>query len=382
VRGDITVGRIAGIRVGVHWSWAVVAALIVWTLAEGVFPDTNPDLSGRTHLVMAAAAAALFFASILLHELGHAVQARRDGMEIDGITLWLFGGVAAFRGRFPSAMAELRIALAGPLVSLVLGAVFVGVAATDAAGEPVDAVAAWLGYINLSLLVFNLLPALPLDGGRVLRSLLWRGTGDLGRATGIAGNVARGIAVALIALGLGTLILVGSFAGAWLAFLGWFLLGAAESELRAVGTERALAGLRVRDLMTADPVAVPPDMTVGRLMDEVVGPHRYTTYPVVDGGRALGLMPFRRVAGVPRRRWDETLVADLVVPLGEALVVDGEAAAVDVVGPLTGSPLGRALVLAPDGRLIGVVSVSDLARALELPPRRGAAPPRTDPAVR
>ena len=170
---SITLGRIAGIRIGIHWSWLVVFGLITWSLATAVFPDQNPGLGDSTYIVMAVVAAVLFFTSLLLHELGHAFQARREGMEIDGITLWLFGGVAQFRGMFPTAGAEFRIAIAGPLVSLVLGAGFVGIAVAIAGVEEVDGIAAWLGYINLALLVFNLLPALPLDGGRVLRSALW-----------------------------------------------------------------------------------------------------------------------------------------------------------------------------------------------------------------
>src|ERR671918_1140621 len=162
--GNFTIGRFGGVEVRLHWSLLAVFALIVWSLAEGVFPDQNPGLSDGTYLAMAIVAASFFFASVLLHELGHAFQARREGMEIDGITLWLFGGVARFKGMFPSAGAELRIAIAGPAVSLALGFLFVAFAAIMSLPEAVDGVAAWLGFINLILLVFNLLPALPLDG--------------------------------------------------------------------------------------------------------------------------------------------------------------------------------------------------------------------------
>jgi Zn-dependent protease len=170
VTASIPLGRIFGIRIGINWSWLVVFALIAWTLASGIFPDTNPGLRHGTYVWMAIVASTLFFASLLLHELGHAVQARREGMEIEGITLWLFGGVAKFKGMFPSAGAEFRIAIAGPLVSLALGLLFALGAWAVSTREAVDSVAAWLGYINLTLLVFNMLPALPLDGGRVLRS--------------------------------------------------------------------------------------------------------------------------------------------------------------------------------------------------------------------
>jgi Zn-dependent protease len=233
VNPTLTLGRIAGIRIGINWSWLIVFALIVWTLGASVFPAQDPHLGSATYAAMVVAAAFLFFASLLLHELGHALQAKREGVAIDGITLWLFGGVASFKGRFPSAGAELRIALAGPAVSAALGGLFVGVAAAIHHPVAIDGVAAWLGYINLLLLAFNMLPALPLDGGRVFRSLLWRWKGNFASATRLAAHVGRGFAYAMIALGLLMLLAVGSWSGAWLALLGWFLLQAAGMEARS-----------------------------------------------------------------------------------------------------------------------------------------------------
>ncbi|MDQ3874495.1 MAG: site-2 protease family protein, partial [Actinomycetota bacterium] len=295
-----SLGRVAGIQIGVNWSWLVVFALIVWSLAVGVFPNTNPGLADGTYVAMAIVAAVLFFTSLLLHELGHAFEARRAGMEIEGITLWLFGGVAKFRGMFPSAGAEFRIAIAGPLVSLLIGVVFVLIAWGLRMPEAVDGVAAWLGYINLVLLVFNLIPALPLDGGRVLRAALWGAKGSFAWATRVAASVGRGFGYLFIAAGIGLLIFQGAFSGAWLAFIGWFLLQAASGELRYLAARHALGDLRVRDLMVRDPVTVSPDLTLGQFMDDVVWARRYTTYPVVSDGQAVGLLPFRCVAQVPR----------------------------------------------------------------------------------
>ena len=223
---------------------------------------------------MAVVAAFLFFGSLLLHELGHAIQARREGMVIDGITLWLFGGVASFRSMFKSAGSEFRIAIAGPAVSLVLGLLFIGfAAATDVSGE-VDGVAAWLGYINLTLLVFNLLPALPLDGGRVLRSALWAARKDFRWATTVAANVGRAFGFLMIGGGILLFALQGSFSGVWLAFLGWFLLGAASGEARYAVTSDALRGLSVGDLMVRAPVVARADATVGQFMAEIAGARR------------------------------------------------------------------------------------------------------------
>ena len=364
-------GRIAGVEVGFNWSLLVIFALLVWSLRSAVFPDQNPGLADGTYLAMAVAATLLFFASILLHELGHAVQAQREGMEIDGITLWLFGGVARFKGVFPSAGAEFRIAIAGPLVSLVLGVAFVGAALLVTGAEAIDGIAAWLGYINFALLLFNLLPALPLDGGRVLRSALWRARGDFGWATRIAASIGRGFGFLFIAGGLALFILHGAFSGAWLAFIGWFLLGAASAENRFLVARQALGGLRVRDLMVRDPVVVPPDLTLARFVDEIAWRHRFTTYPVVEDGRIVGLLPFAAVAKVPREQWERMRVADCAVPVSETLVVDAAAEVVEVLPDLAAPGAGRALVC-HESRLIGLLSVTDVMRALQIGRRRAA----------
>lgn len=366
---SIRLGRIAGVEVGINWSWLVVFALIAWSLAAAVFPDQNPGLSDSTYVAMALVAAVLFFASLLAHELGHATRARREGMAIDGITLWLFGGVARFKGRFPNAGAELRIALAGPVVSFAIGTVCVLVAWGLALPEGVDGVVAWLGYINLLLLVFNLLPALPLDGGRVLRALLWRAKGDFAWATRIGAEVGRGFAFLFIGGGVLLFVFQGSFSGAWLAFIGWFLLEAAGAEARDVEARQALGDLRVGDLMAREPVSVPPDYTLGRFMDEVAWNRRYTTYPVVDDGQVLGLLPFRRVAAVPRVEWDEKTVVDCMVPREHVPSLREDEPAIEALADLSEGEVHRGIVL-EHGHLVGLISISDLARALEARPRR------------
>jgi Zn-dependent protease/CBS domain-containing protein len=362
--GNISLGRIGGVEVRINWSWLVIFALIVWTLADGVFPSTNPGLSGNTHLAMAIVAALLFVVSILLHELGHAWEARREGLEVEGITLWLFGGVSQFKGGFPSAGAEFRIAIAGPLVSLVLGVVFVLIAIAGAPSA-VDGVAAWLGYINLALLVFNLIPALPLDGGRVLRAALWQSKGDLGWATRVGTDIGRVFGYLFIGLGVAMFIFQGSFSGAWLAFIGWFLLQAATAEARYIATEAALHGLRVRDLMVRDPVTVDGDLTVGQFMDEVARSRRFTTYPVVDGGRPIGLLAFGSVAALPRSEWDSRRVREAMLPLERVPQLTENETAIDALTALSSPTSNRGLVV-ENGHLAGLLSITDLTRALEL----------------
>jgi Zn-dependent protease len=363
VNASLSLGRIAGIRIGVNWSWLIAFALIAWSLAVTVFPSQNPGLSDAAYLAMALVATVLFFVSLLAHELGHAFTARREGMEIEGITLWLFGGVAQFRGMFPSARAEFLIAIAGPLVSLAIGVGAVA-AALLSLPEAVDGVLAWLGFINLFLLAFNLLPALPLDGGRVLRSALWKARGDFRWATQLAAGIGRGFGYLFIAGGVLILVFASTISGIWLAFLGWFLLGAASAEARFVAVRDALGGLRVRDLMVREPATVDSSLRLGAFMDEVVWNRRFTTYPVVDDGSVVGLLPFRCVAQVPRGEWDSRTVRDCMIPRDGVAELSPETTAVEALQRLGDDEVGRALVLEGD-ELVGLLSLTDLARALE-----------------
>jgi Zn-dependent protease/predicted transcriptional regulator len=361
--GNFSIGRFGGVEVRLNWSLIAVVVLIVWSLTVGVFPSQNPGLSHGTYVGMAIVAAVLFLASVLLHELGHSWVARREGIEVDSITLWLFGGVSQFKGRYQSAGAEFRVAVTGPLVSIALGILFVLIAL---AGLPssVDGVAAWLGYINLILGVFNLIPASPLDGGRVLHAALWRAKGDSAWATRVASEVGQGFGYLLIAFGIAGFVFQGSFSGAWLAFVGWFLLQGARSEARYAATEEALRGLRVRDLMVRHPVTVDADSTIGRFMDDVAWSHRFTTYPVLDAGRPVGLLPFASVAAVPRSEWDTRRVRDAMISVDDVPVLTEDERAVDALAELS-APSQRGLVV-DDGHLAGLLSISDVARALEV----------------
>jgi len=335
-------GRIAGIEVGAHWTWLLVVALVVWSLAAGVFPAENPGLAPGVYVAMAVVAAALFFASLLAHELGHAVQARRDGVAVEGITLWVFGGVARLAASPPSAAAELRIALAGPLVSLVAGVAFVGLSAALGLPGAVDGVVYWVGSINLLLLAFNLLPAFPLDGGRVLRALLWWRGGDLARATAAAAAVGRAFAAGFIALGFVLAVFAGTLGGLWMALIGFFLPSAAEAELELARVGAALGHLRVTDVMVRHPVTAPADVPLSRFVEDVFLPTRHTAYPVVAGGDVVGLVSFRDVLAVPREDWDRLRLADRMRPLDRVRAVAADRPLAEVVpGRPRGLPPGR-----------------------------------------
>ncbi len=363
MRSTFRLGRFAGIDIGVNWTWLLIFGLIVWSLSQSVFPDQNPGHSNNTYLAMAAIAAIAFFASLLGHELGHAIQARREGMEIEGITLWLLGGVAKFRGLFPSAGAEFRIAIAGPLVSLVLGGLFILIARANLPSA-IDGVISWLGLWNLLLLVFNLLPALPLDGGRLLRSAIWHFKGDFVPATRFAAGIGRGFGYLLMAAGIALLIFEGPREGFWFVLVGFFLLQAAGSEARHAQARQALTDRRVGALMTPNPVSVDLDTTIRDFMEHVAWRRPYTTYPVMEGDRVVGLLVHRCADELPRAEWDAQRVGVCMIPLERVPLFSEEDSAESALARLTATRVSRGFVLDGD-RLIGLVSLSDLARALE-----------------
>lgn len=366
MESTFTLFRVRGIPIGVNWSWIFVFALIVFSLGSDLFPRTYPGLDGSTYLVMAIVAGVMFVASLLLHELGHAFRAQREGMEIDGITLWLFGGVARFKGMFPSAGAEFRIAIAGPIVSAVLALAFLVVrgvvAQTDAAAAV--GVTDYLWRINGLLLAFNMVPALPLDGGRVLRAYLWYRRGNFAAATMSAARAARALAGGLIAFGVLLFITGAGLGGLWFAFIGWFLLQAAQAEASFAFFRQAMRGLHVANLMTPDPAVVDSRRSIASFIDEVAHARGHSTYPVLDDGRLAGLVSLRLAARVPVAERATTTVRDVMVPLDDVPVVDRDADVVDVVPALQQGP-GRAVVVR-DGRVVGILSTSDVARAIEL----------------
>lgn len=362
MKSSVSLGRIGGVSVGVNWSWLIVFGLIVWSLAVEVFPSSNPGLAYGVYVPMAIAAALLFFGSILLHELGHARQALREGMRIEGITLWVFGGVARFSGMFPSAGAEFRIAIAGPLVTAAIASGLLLSALVLPLPAAVDGVATWLGNINLLLLAFNMLPAFPLDGGRVLRSALWRLRGDFAAATQTAGSIGRAFGQLMIGAGIAFVILLGAPGGIWLALIGWFLVTAAYAETQIVALREAFAGLRVADIMVRDPVTVSGDSRLNELQSLTFPPHRYVAYPVVDAsGRAAGLLPFRNITAVGEEARNGLRAQDVMLPLQKALVFEPGKDLGEAVAELVQTDPGRGLVVV-DGRLDGLVSITDAER--------------------
>ena len=380
---SIKLGRIAGISVGVNWSLLLVFWLITWALAGQRFPDEFPGHGRGAYWTAATSTAILFYASLLAHEMGHALVARSKGVRVEGITLWLFGGVAKLDREASTARDELRIAIIGPLVSLGAALVF-GVLAlgADAAGAPelVVGALAWLSVINVMLAVFNLVPAAPLDGGRVLRAILWRRWNDQTRATVAASRAGRVFGYTLIALGLLEFAAGAGVGGLWFVFLGWFILNAARAEEQHVLLRGALGDLRVRDVMSSSPVVAPDWLTVDAFLEEHVFRNHFSAFPVESFAGALtGLVTLARLKTVPAGDRRRVQVRDVACPLAEVPVVAPDALLLDLLPRLSRFADGRALVL-DDGRLVGIVSRSDVARAVELAAfrdRRPEHPPAT-----
>lgn len=369
-------GRIFGVRVGVNWSVLIIAWLLAWGLATTTLPEQVPDRLEASYWIVGTITALIFLASILAHELGHAWVARRNGIDVRDITLWMLGGVAHLGGPARTARAELRIALAGPIVSaaIALGAGMAAVIGNElAADDLVVAALWWLAVINTALVAFNLMPAAPLDGGRVLSAILWSRWSDERRAHRAAVRMGRGFGTALIALGI-VLFSAGDLGGAiWLAFLGWFLSSAAVAEQAAAETQRSLEGLRAADAMTPNPVVVPGDIRLDQFLDEWVPRYRHGGYPVVDGrGNVHGLVTLRSVRGIPRQRWSQLTVTDVATPRAQVVTATPDTPIIEVLSGLSaGGGDGRVLVFDAD-RLVGIVSPRDITHLLSVSSRSPA----------
>ena len=368
MRESIRLGRIAGVPVGVNWSLLAIFVLLAVSLSAGRLPESHPGLSTAAYVVVGVGTAMFFFTSVLLHEVSHAVVARRNGIEVEGIVLWIFGGVAKLEGDAPDPGAAFRIAVVGPLVSVVLGVVFLGISALygdlGVAGL-VGEGARWLGIINLVLAAFNMVPGAPLDGGRVLRAILWRLNGDRDRSWVQAARAGRVVGYVIIAFGVLQFATLG-VGGLWLVLIGWFLLSAARIEESHAELRGALGDLTVSELMSPHPVTVTVGSTVQEFLEGHVFQHRFSTFPVVDEDRhPVGLVTVSRVKSVPPDRWPSTPIESVASPIDEVDRARPDEPVVDALERLGAEGDGRILVLSDD-HVVGIVSPVDVLRAMEL----------------
>jgi Zn-dependent protease len=367
---NVRLGRVAGVPVGANWSILAIFVLIVWELADLVLPGYHPHEHQGLYWAVALVAAVLFFASLLAHEVSHTVVATRNGIRVRAITLWLFGGVSELEGEALTPAADFRIAIVGPLTSLALAVAFgaVGILMHRMSGNAglVGSAVGWLAWVNLVLGVFNLVPAAPLDGGRVLRSYLWHRSGDRVRAATSAAHAGEVFGYVLVGLGALEFFTVSLF-GLWFVFLGLFLLSAARAEKNDVVLRSSLATVHVRDLMTPDPMVFPSSTTVDEFLDLRLHDLRFGTFPLVrPDGQLEGLTTLSRVRLVPVHLRGATRLIDTACPLGDVPAADPDEPIPELLRRMQQAPDGRALIIGPDRRLVGIVSPSDIARYVQL----------------
>lgn len=365
MRGSFRLGHILGIPVALNYTWFFAIALISWSLAGSYYPQRAPGFDENTYWVMGVTSALLLFASVLVHEFGHALTARRFGIETGAIVLFLFGGVAQITDEPPTPRAEFLVAIAGPLTSL---AVATGLRLLEPllGVRPLGEMLHYLALVNLLLATFNLVPGFPLDGGRVLRAVLWARSGNLERATRAASRM--GQVVALFFTGVGILsVLRGDIGtGIWLILIGWFLDTGAQASYQHVVVRHGLGEIRVGDIMSRDLHAIEPGLTVERAIAEYFLPYKHGGFPVVYGDHLLGIITLHDVASVPNEQRASVSVRDIMTPRARLLTVSVNDTAYDAFAKMSAAHIGRLLVLNEQGTLAGIVTRSDLLHVLRL----------------
>lgn len=362
---SVKLTKIREIDVGVHYSWFIVFVLITFSLTAR-FASDHPHWTVVEHYMVGIATSLLFFSSILLHELAHSFVALAKGMPVRSITLFVFGGVAQI-GREPDRpMTEFQIAIAGPIASALLAVGF-GVIAYLGGDqfERLSALAGWLASINLMLAVFNLVPGFPLDGGRIFRAALWHMTGNLTKATRIAAGTGQGIGYVFIFFGIVTGFTANWFSGLWLAFIGWFLMNAAQESVVQVSVRSALSGLVVEDVMSRDCPVVPARMTLAELVREHILRTGQRCFIVVEGSRLEGLVTLHQIKAVPQERWEQVSVGEAMTPVSQLRIVAPTQPLLEVLQILEGRDINQVPVVAGD-RLLGMITRDHLLRVLAL----------------
>ncbi len=358
-----------GFEVKLDLSWLLLALLISWSLGAGWFPARYPELSGHAHAWMGVSVAIGVFFSIVFHEFSHSIVARFYGMPIRGITLFIFGGVAEMESEPPNPKAEFLMAIAGPISSFLLAAILWGTAAIaeDATWpQPVTGVLSTLAVINFTVAVFNLAPAFPLDGGRVLRAALWHWRRDLHEATFISSRIGRGFGTALMILGVVAFVGGNLIGGMWWFLIGIFVRGAASSSYQQLVLKDMVEGQPVRRFMRSEPITVAPSVSIADWVEEYVYRHHYKMYPVLDGSQLLGCITVDSLQGLQRNDWPSTKVADLMESRSESNTIDAGTDTMALLSRIL-QPGGRSrFMVVEDDRLVGVISLKDLLELISL----------------
>jgi len=367
--GSFRLFKVAGISIEVNISWLIIVVLLASSLALSWFPAAVPRQSLVVYWVLGLIAALLLFGSVLVHELAHSLVAKARGLPVKSITLFIFGGVSDIEREPQSPGVEFQLAFVGPLTSLIIGAVslLLGLV-VGTSSRLVAATLDYLGIANLLLGVFNLIPAFPLDGGRVLRSIIWKATGSFRTATRWAVYVGQAFAYLLILVGV-WLFFTGDFIdGLWSGFIGWFLLQAAQTENRQIVLESVFKGVTVAQLMSPAPNTVPSNRTIQQLVDEYLLPQGIRSVPVVRDDQLVGIVTLADVRRVPRERWPQTFVSEVMIPAERLVVAHPSESLNDVLPRMTGPDVNQ-LPVVEDGHLVGILSRDAIVRFVEI--RRG-----------
>jgi Zn-dependent protease/predicted transcriptional regulator len=369
MQAQIKLGRVLGVEIGLHYSWLIIALLITLSLT-GHFRTANPSWGGGVIWMTALVTALLFFAALVAHELSHAAVARARGLPVRSITLFALGGVAQIEKEAADARTEFWMAIVGPITSAVIGLGLLGVAwglgwsAMSTPDTPLLAMLVWLGYINVSLAVFNMVPGFPLDGGRVLRAAIWWRTGDAGRSTQIAAQVGQAVAMGFIALGVVRFFGGAGVGGLWIAFIGWFLLDAARATQAQAGLTEALSGLRVADVMESDCPTVDGRSNLQTLADDYWLRTGRRCALVAEQGRIVGLITLQEVKQIDRARWPYTTVDEAMRPLETLRTVAPATPVLEALELMTRHDLNQ-LPVVSDGRLEGMISRGQVVQLLK-----------------
>lgn len=365
MRGSIKLGRIAGIEIGIHYSWIFIFVLVAWSLAQGLFPQQYPGWTPATYWASGLAASALLFVSVLLHEMAHSLVAKSRGLPVRSITLFILGGVSNLEEEPKEAKVEFVMALAGPLSSVVLSGIFwlisqsIGTQLT-----PGKAISSYLAFINLILGIFNLLPGFPLDGGRVFRSIVWRATGNLEKATTIAANAGRVFGWGFMAFGVFQVLMGQFFGGLWIAFIGWFLSSAADASRREVTLREHLSGVFVKDIMSPGPQTISPETSVDELVRGIFRQQHKRAVPVARDHQLVGIVTVTDIRELPPEHWSRTSVEKIMKrpPLYSVSPDDDLNTAMKVIA---GHDINQVLVM-KDGQLVGVLSRAEIVNYLQV----------------
>ena len=360
--------KLLGFEVRIDASWLIIAFLIVWTLGEGYFPYQTPGLSQSSYWWMAIAGAIGLFASIVIHEFAHSLVARREGIPMKGITLFIFGGVAEMDSEPPTAGAEFRMAIVGPIMSVIVGLCCYATFLLGSQGgwpDPILAVLGYLAFINVALAVFNMLPAFPLDGGRVLRGYLWNRNHNLRSSTRTVSKIGTFFGAVLIVLGVISIFAGNLIGGIWWFLIGMFLRGASQMSYRQLEIRHALEGEPVSRFMKENLVLVPSSLSLQQFVDDYVCVHYFDMFPVLDEGQFRGCITTRDLKRVPREEWRWRTVDELTERCADTNTISQDTDAVEALATMSRTHKSRLLV-AKDGHLYGVITLKDLLSFLAL----------------